>query len=90
MIERDLFGDELPAPRIPYKGHAARPGTGPEGETCRTCKHRTHNQSGARPYQKCALMRHCWTLGPGTDIRAKDPACRFWTAIEAEGGNDDK
>jgi hypothetical protein len=81
---RSLFGEQIPdepaAPRRRSKAHAAQPGTGPQGETCRTCAHRLHDEHHDKVYQKCGLMRHLWTRGPGTDIRAKDPACRYWKA----------
>ena len=61
-------------------GYAATPGTGPVGETCRSCQHYTHNDTRtARLYRKCALMRSTWTGGPGTDIKASSPACSKWT-----------
>lgn len=61
------------------KGHAWMPGTGPAGETCGGCKHYTRTTSGSlRVYRKCALMKAHWTHGPGSDIRAKDAACRHW------------
>ena len=32
--------------RTPRRGHAASPGSGPKGKTCRTCEHaRTQNAS---------------------------------------------
>lgn len=87
MTTTDLFG---PVPRqierdrerktpLP-KGHSAPPGSGPKGETCRTCVHYTivHTRSKAGPYRKCGLMKLHWTHGPRSDIRAKDPACRLW------------
>lgn len=58
-------------------GHAAPPGTGPAGETCRTCAH-LHREQLAKTYLKCSLMRRFWTGGYGTDIRASDPACKAW------------
>lgn len=58
-------------------GHAWTPGTGPDGETCKTCKHYVV-KSMAKTYRKCGLMRLFWTSGPGTDIRASDPACKKW------------
>lgn len=65
------------------KGHAWTPGTGPEGETCGGCKHYTRTTTGARnTFRKCELMRAHWTHGPGSDIRAKDPACREWKKDE--------
>jgi hypothetical protein len=58
------------------RGHAARPGTGPAGETCGTCRHLYRTQDTARPYRKCELNRAAWTGGPKTDVRASDAARR--------------
>lgn len=46
------------------------------GETCGTCRHIVRIQWRSRTYLKCeeAGITH----GPGTDIRAKWPACRSW------------
>lgn len=60
------------------RGHAAPPGTGPEGETCGSCVHLVRRQM-AKTYFKCGLERARWTGGGGTDVRAKDAACRRWT-----------
>lgn len=60
-------------------GYADTPGTGPKNETCRSCKHYTHNYNlTAQFYRKCGLMRALWTHGPGTDIKAGSPACSKW------------
>lgn len=59
------------------KGYAAPPGTGPAGETCKTCRHYARVKH-AKVYRKCALVRAKWTNGPGTDILAKSPACKEW------------
>lgn len=64
-------------------GHAWTPGTGPVGETCGSCVHYTLRRF-AKAYRKCGLMRAQWTGGAGTDIRAGDPACKFWKA-QTEG-----
>jgi hypothetical protein len=77
---KNLFGDEDLDERIKQRGHAARPGTGPKGETCGTCQHYRRVLGGNRHYLKCGLMKHAWTGGPGSDIRAKDPACGYWRA----------
>jgi len=59
-------------------GYPATPGTGPEGETCKTCKFKTTKPGVAGRYLKCLLMREHWTGGGGTDIKAGSPACRYW------------
>lgn len=59
------------------KGHAWQPGTGPIGETCKSCKHYVTRQ-WSKTYRKCGLMQTHWTRGAGTDIRASDPACKKW------------
>lgn len=62
-------------------GYAARPGSGPAGETCASCRHlaRRHVES-ARVFRKCALMRDHWTDGIGSDVELSAPACRRWRA----------
>ena len=68
------------------KGYAAPPGTGPVGETCRTCKHYAHQRNSegrGAAHPKCALMRALWTHGPGTDIKAKSLACEKWETRNA-------
>lgn len=69
-------------PRRPSKGHAAMPGGGPKGETCGTCDHLVRNRM-SKTYLKCGLV--CWTCGPATDIRAKDPACARWEPRNRSG-----
>ena len=66
-------------PKTKKTGHAWRPGTGPEGETCKTCRHLVRKVM-SKAYLKCGLMRAHWTGGGGTDVRAGDPACREWQA----------
>jgi len=63
------------------RGHVAPPGTGPEGETCGSCQHLYRNQM-AKTYLKCGLNRAKWTGGLKTDVRARDQACRQWSAKE--------
>lgn len=60
-------------------GYAAPPGTGPAGETCKSCKHLTRKiMSGT--FLKCGLMRAYWTGGYGTDVLSRAAACRRWEA----------
>jgi hypothetical protein len=61
-------------------GYAATPGSGPAGETCRTCKH-LHRKRLAGTYLKCGLMSAVWTGGAATDVKAGSPACSRWEAI---------
>lgn len=63
----------------PQRGHAARPGTGPKGETCGGCAHRVLWQSDSgKKFSKCGLCRGNWTRGRGSDITKKDAACVAW------------
>lgn len=83
---RDLFGREIsveearrivkrrdPAPA----GYAAPPGSGPAGETCRSCRHLWRAEY-SRAYLKCELMAKRWTHGRKTDVLASAPACSKW------------
>lgn len=95
LILKDLFGRGVridpDAPMRPKpkrkptqpRGYADRPGTGPKGETCKTCRHytRTATRSG-KEFRKCLLMRAAWTHGPGTDIKAGAPACQKWERVD--------
>lgn len=77
----DLLGQSLEPPKkktTQAKGYAGKPGRGPLGETCRSCLHYRRVGGGRRAYPKCALCWANWTHGPGSDIRAKSPACQFW------------
>ncbi|MCR9218948.1 MAG: hypothetical protein NXI21_01860 [Alphaproteobacteria bacterium] len=87
-LKRDHLHDSLfpgwtPSVRVRRRGHAGQPGRGPEGKTCRDCAHYCRVKGGARRHLKCGLMEPHWTRGPGSDIRAKDPACQHF---EAEQG----
>lgn len=85
---KDMFGNEvtveeakrlLKAKSKPQKrGYAAPPGSGPAGETCRSCAHYRSVNGGSKNFPKCELMRSVWTHGYGTDILARAPACREW------------
>ena len=61
-------------------GHAARPGSGPAGETCDSCQHLARIQM-AKTYLKCGLARAIWTGGRKSDVRARDAACSKWSAV---------
>jgi hypothetical protein len=60
------------------RGYVAPPGTGPEGETCRSCQHSVKRGGTAGTFYKCALNRSKWTGGYGTDILLRSPACSKW------------
>jgi hypothetical protein len=61
-------------------GYATPPGTGPEGETCRSCVHHMIIWH-AKAYHKCGLLRQVWTGGRATDILVRSPACSKWEAL---------
>lgn len=62
------------------RGYFATPGTGPEGETCKTCVYSCYIQLSKR-YYKCERPgAPLWTGGPRTDIRMGSPACKGWEA----------
>ena len=70
---------ESASKRWKIRGHAAMPGTGPNGETCRSCLHSVC-KSLAKNYWKCELAKARWTGGGATDVRLRDPACAKWSA----------
>ena len=78
---KSLFGEDLPDLPKPQTGkrkhaHPAPPGSGPQGQVCGHCQHYFRDVYHGRTHLKCALLRHAWTRGPGTDIRWHDAACR--------------
>ena len=73
--------DEAPPP-MKRRGHAAMPGGGPAGETCGSCQHYTPVQYHDYVHRKCGLMEHHWSHCSATDIRKRDPACRFWESAK--------
>jgi hypothetical protein len=64
-------------------GHAARPGTGPPGETCGSCEHLVRKHL-AKTYIKCGLTRAVWTRSCRTDVRVRDQACSKWQQEEPD------
>lgn len=82
-IVTDLLGQPITAASVIAKarrekkqGYASPPGSGPAGETCRSCAHYCRVQGGVKTYPKCGLVK--WSHGPGTDIKARAPACAQW------------
>lgn len=77
-----IFGDDIPdePARVRQdRAHPAPPGSGPDGRTCKTCKHRRLQKTRAgSKFFKCFLMRRLWTFGAATDIRCRDKACRHY------------
>jgi hypothetical protein len=71
-----------PGRRAPQtaNGYAAKPGTGPAGENCKSCVHAVKRWY----WWKCALLKAPWPHSCRTDIRLKSPACRHWQASGAE------
>lgn len=66
------------------QGYAAPPGSGPKGETCRSCEHAVKRGGVAGSYHKCNLMARFWTGGAGTDILLRAPACSRWEKEKKE------
>ena len=64
------------------RGYAMPPGTGPKGETCKTCAHIVREHRGK--FRKCGMNRAKWTRGPGTDILAGALACSKWEDATAQ------
>jgi len=84
--EKETMADQLqlfdagPRKRVPRPTCTPYPvGTGPRGETCRTCRWIVRLRGR---YLKCLKARVAWTHGGATDIRAKWPACKAWEARE--------
>jgi hypothetical protein len=75
LVKRTKRKDPRPS------GYARPPGTGPKGETCKTCAHLYRNHL-AKTYLKCELNRAAWTGGRKTDVLASAPACEKWSAPE--------
>ncbi|NVJ90855.1 MAG: hypothetical protein HWE34_04315 [Methylocystaceae bacterium] len=61
------------------KGYAWHPGTGPDGETCKTCRYPVDCGCN-RTFYKCEMNKARWTNSRRTDILLKAPACRHWEA----------
>jgi hypothetical protein len=64
---------------IEPRGYVRPPGTGPQGETCGSCKHLVHKRMG-KLYPKCRLASAIWTGGRGSDVLVRSPACDRWEA----------
>jgi hypothetical protein len=77
----DLFGNETAPPKrrtTPTpNGYAWTPGSGPDGETCGSCKH-SFRGWGAKVFYKCLLTKSMHTHGRATDVLLKSPACKFF------------
>jgi len=70
------------------RGYAFPPGTGPHGETCRTCRHARPHDCSYR-YWKCdRVVRKLdgyvdYEPGSPTNIVLGSPACRGWERRDA-------
>jgi hypothetical protein len=64
------------------RGYVMPSGTGPRGETCKSCRHSAVKQprGGSGNYWGCLLFDRDsgWTHGPRTDIRLRYAACSKW------------
>lgn len=87
LIQTDLFGNRV-LPDAPHRrkrgtgipnGFPKPAGSGPAGKKCKDCANirRVMAPSG-NTFFKCALIRHKWTRGYGTDIRYHARACSLY------------
>jgi hypothetical protein len=79
----DMFGNEVTVPvrgkhYVEPRGYWNKPGTGPAGETCGSCRWIDRH----RRWAKCGKARVIHTGGRGTDILVRSPACSGWEANE--------
>jgi hypothetical protein len=78
----DLFGEEVvliaKATGKRVTGYAAPPGTGPAGETCKTCEHFWRKRGHSKVYRKCGHPKAHRSNCTATDIKASALACRLW------------
>jgi hypothetical protein len=90
--ENTLFGPDIYKPDKTGIKHGpltpAPLGSGPKGETCRTCEYSVYRQM-SKAYWKCEKMRYYWTGGKGSDIRLKWLACQIWTKVKDESASKD-
>lgn len=63
---------------IEPRGYAAPPGTGPQGETCGSCRHLCRG----RRWAKCAMIEGKWTHSRKTDVLVGAHACSKWERPE--------
>jgi|GEM_PF-4721252 len=82
-VNGEVGGRRIPG-YVPKNPCTAAPiGSGPEDETCGSCRHYTRAElRSGRIVLKCGLMRSFWTHGAGSDVKARWPACRAWEAKE--------
>jgi len=73
----DLFGG---GGLLPKGGYAADSGSGPQGETCKTCFHCLSISYHGKKYYKCGMSKD--SRSSSTDIRLKTPACHFWESAK--------
>lgn len=86
-----LFGGTEPAQPRPgsvrsakANGYAARPGSGPEGQTCGTCANCAVRELANRHVFKCRLLVRSWSACRSTDVLKSSPACKHWQQGEGE------
>jgi hypothetical protein len=58
-------------------GYAAKLGSGPSGETCKSCQHAVYIKMAGK-YWKCKLSEKLWKGSRKTDILLSAPACERW------------
>lgn len=58
-------------------GYAAAPGSGPLGQSCKSCRH-MKRVGLVRAFRKCDLMREFWDGSRKSDVNSSSPACCRW------------
>lgn len=74
--QNDMFGGGGTFRPLAYP---AAPGTGPDDQTCGSCKHCWSTRSGSggpKRYYKCGLMS--MSRSANTDIALRSEACSYW------------
>ncbi|HEY9545021.1 MAG TPA: hypothetical protein VIR56_03375 [Solimonas sp.] len=78
MRQGEMFNKPRKHTELKGHGYAARPGSGPSGETCKTCAHLQRRQGSSATWNKCGLVKRGFSRD--TDIRLDAPACLWWRA----------
>lgn len=82
----EMFDKPRKHTKLPGEGYAASPGSGPRGETCRSCRHLRRLDGRKATWNKCRLVK--WSSTKNTDIRLDAPACLRWEGRPTDNDKD--